>query len=421
MDDSSKNKNSFKKYLPLVFLVIITIALMFYFKENKGSIGEIVDKSTDDIISLYTANLQPLLFGTDVTKEDVFNFALYQTLPIDKSKKDVLRLSEENDGSTSYQVVPASYRSNTNNYENFVKYMKFTANQKAELDSILESYQPELAEAVLTNDDNTVAVSSRLANLQKAVLTDIAAFSQSVNKPRMSDLFGGDYSMLDSKKALKIVNEVKQDTSKEFLVIAKDTAFTSRLDFNAKEIQKKLEQFKEKSADLQKAKINVKVSAENAIPPKPPKLTQLKKLQIDSGYSYTYVTPDFDYENFGYDKQAFDSLNVVLNELKNSLKSISFKVDLGSLSDSLHFDIDSNTDSSLKGLKLEMNMEGLGEIINKSIEAAMKHPQDEKYWEEFGEKMESLAVNMTKINEDSLKVQQLEERIKELKSKKKNK
>ncbi len=82
------------------------------------------------------------MFGTEITNEDVFNFALYQTLPIDKIENKVLRISEI-DGETNYEVIPNSYKESTENYQNFINYMGFSGEQKNKLDSILESYQPE--------------------------------------------------------------------------------------------------------------------------------------------------------------------------------------------------------------------------------------------------------------------------------------
>ena len=66
MPNLSLNKRKIRKSIPGILLVILTLSLMFYFKQNKGDIGEIVSKGTDDLNSLYTENLKPLLFGTDL-------------------------------------------------------------------------------------------------------------------------------------------------------------------------------------------------------------------------------------------------------------------------------------------------------------------------------------------------------------------
>lgn len=420
----SRDRKKIKKYLPAAFLVVLTIALMFYFKENHGDFGEIVVKGKDDLLSLYTENLQPLLFGTDITNEDVFNFALYQTLPIDKKQNKVLKVTEEN-GSTSYQVIPSTYKKNTENYDNFVKYMNFNTSQKAELDSILESYQPELSGAVLTNEKNTVAVSPRLANLQKAILTDIAAFARETNKPKLTALLGGkDIAFLDSPKALDLVDEIKKDTTKDYLVIAGDTAFTSRLEFDNQELSKKMAELHNKIAANESNAAKIKVKAlnsksawNNASASSISK--RYKYSQSDTGYTYSYTMPKF-VEDYNLDKEAFDSLTISLNKLKTELNNISFNFDLDSLSKSLKFDLQAvEGDTSLRNINFEFNFKNLGEIINKSIESATKGKTDESYWERFGMEMDSLAKEMVKYKEDSVKINaEMLKKIKELKKKK---
>ncbi len=405
MIDTTKKNSSFKKYLPIGLLVVITIALMFYFKENRGSFGELVDQGRADLVTLYTENLQPFLFGSDLNNEDVFNFALYQTVPIDKERRDVLRLDNSETGKTYYQVLPNTYKPNTSNYENYLRYMAFNEQEKTELDSILESYKPELAEAILTNPDKTVAVSARLANLQKAILTDIAAYSRTVNKGKISDLFGPDMAMLDSKSALNLVDEIKRDTTKEYLVIANDTAFTSRIEFDNKEFEEKMAKLNSKLSELDnlEKKINVKVLPSN-VPPPPPKF----KKGLDSSYSYSYTSP----ADWKYSQRSLDSLNFALTELENSLKNLSFNFD--TLGNNMKFGISSDSNN----VSFELNFDGLGEIIGKSIEGAMKHPNNAEYWENFGAEMESLATSMVNTNPDSLK--KLKEKLRELKAKKKN-
>lgn len=425
MSSISGGSKKIKKYLPAAFLVIFTVVLMFYFKENRGDFGELVDKGKDDLLALYTENLQPLLFGTDITNEDVFNFALYQTLPIDKKENKVIKISEE-DGNTNYQIVPSTYIEGTENYEKFVKYMAFTETQKAELDSILGSYQPELAGAVLTDEKNTVAISPRLADLQKAILTDIAAFAREANKPRLASLFGGkDFAFLDSKKALNLVNEIKRDTTGEYLVIAKDTAFTSRLEFNNKELKSKISELNEKLTSVNSEGKKIKVEASSSdkpwkIPAKPKKS---KYPMSDTGYTYSYTLPDILADDYGIDKQAFDSLKISLNSLKEKLHNISFNLNLDSLNKSLKFDLQTlEGDTTLRNMNFEFNFENLGEIINRSIESATKGEQNESYWEQFGKDMDSLANEMVKYKEDSVKIsKEMKKKLEELKKKKEKK
>lgn len=425
MSSISGNGKKFKKFIPAVFLVALTIALMFYFKENRGDFGELVEKSKDDLLTLYTQNLQPLLFGTDITNEDVFNFALYQTLPIDKKQNKMLRISEEN-GTTSYQVMPSSYKEGTENYDNFVKYMGFNKTQKAKLDSILESYQPELAEAILTDGKNTVAVSPRLINLQKAILTDIAVFAREVDRPKLSSLLGGkDFAFLDYPRTYEFIEETKKDTAKDYLVITEDTAFTSRLEFNASEFEKQIAALNKEMSSLAKEPVRIKVKAiKPPEAPGVPSVTPLKNKYFtsDTGYSYSYTLPEFNFDS-DFDSEEMDSLRITLENLREELSSISFNFDIDSLSKSLKFDMKSLEGDTLRNINFEFNFENLGEIINRSIESATKNEDDEAYWRKFELEIDSLAKEMVKFKKDSVRISEEMRRkledLKKLKEKKK--
>ena len=433
LSDNASKPKSIKRYLPIVALAIITVALMFYFKENRGgNLVEIVDKGKTDLISLYTDNLQPLLFGTDITHEDVFNFAFFQTLPLDKNENNMLKISDEADGSTNYQVIPASYKSDTKNYEYFVHFMAFDEKQKAGLDSLLESYQSELAEAVLTNEENTIAVNNNIALLQKAILSDIASYSQAINKPKIGELLGSNFSVLDSRESMKLIDEIRRDTSSEYLVIAGDTAFTSRLEFDRERIEQVLSEAKDSLPKEKEEIFNVRATPGKPIKPPLPKIVTLKDIipkppgkpikpplpkmpkkgnvNFDSSYTYTYAAPDFDFDQWQMEDKSFDSLKIVLSELRENLKNLSFKFDTDSIKNSLQFEFKSDVDS-LENLEFEMNIDGLGEIINRSIDGALNNPADEKYWEDFGVHIESLSTGFIKIKTDSLK--KLKEQLKE--------
>ena len=56
MSGISGNSKKIRKYLPAAFLVVFTIALMFYFKENRGDFGELVDKGKDVVHALMGGN-----------------------------------------------------------------------------------------------------------------------------------------------------------------------------------------------------------------------------------------------------------------------------------------------------------------------------------------------------------------------------
>lgn len=417
MKGLSFSKDKLKKIIPIAFLSVLTILLMIYFKSNRGDFGEIVSKGTNDILSLYTQNLKPLLFGTDITNEDVFNFALYQTIPIDKQENKLLKFTEQNEV-ISYEVLPSSYKPDTENYQNFVKYMSFDDNQIDQLDSILESYQPELAEAVLTDGNNTLAVNSRLASLQKAVLTDIAAFSQSINRPKISSLFDGNYAFLESRSAFDFVDDIKSDTSKEFLIISNDTAFTSELVFSDKKLQDEISRIRSRNTSTDDFRVSVRnMDHSRVVIPNPPKVDRNKNNEM----SFAYTLPNVEWNTQKFNREVMDSLRIALNQINKELANISFNFDVDSLHRSLKFDLEALKNDTLHSMAFEFNFENLGQIVNKSIESALKGQADEEYWERFGAEMDSLANELVKAKKDSVQLtkEELKKRIEQMKRKNK--
>lgn len=419
MASSLFKRQNIKKYLPGILLGGLTVLLMFYFKDNRGAFGEIVTKSKDDLLALYTENLRPLIFGTDITNEDVFNFALYQTLPIDKKENKLLKISEV-DQETYYEVIPSSYKAGTENYENFVKFMMLDTEQKNKLDSILNSYRGELSETIFTDGANTLAINSRLSDLQKAVLTDIAAFARNANKPQLSSLFGTDSIFWDSPKTYNLVDEIRKDTTNEFLIIAPDTAFTSYLKFDLAAL-KRLDSLGDQWSKDEKEFPEINITLQKSIPneklsPAPP-IVLRKQFENQFGYSLKFPTKDF--QKFDFDKVAMDSLRNSLAEIRAGLSKLSFSFDIDSLQESFNFQLRALDEDENEALFFEFNFDNINDIVSKSLESALQFERSAEDWERFGNEIDSIVNSMVKTNEDSLRLNKvIEERLDKLKKRK---
>ena len=92
-----------KQLIPIVGLILLTIALIVFFK-NK-SIYKIVDEQKHSLVDFYTQNLKPLLVRSAITKEDVYNFAMNNELPLDKSNRQYLKLGDMSAGNKYFEFV----------------------------------------------------------------------------------------------------------------------------------------------------------------------------------------------------------------------------------------------------------------------------------------------------------------------------
>lgn len=413
---SEQSKNNFlgfgkvKKYFPFIFLIVLSIALMFFFKHKKQEISKSIADVKDNLLSFYAENLKPLLSQTNISEEDIFNFALYNSLPLDKGKNKVLVISEDQPGNNTFVIKPADYNSSTKNYETFVKYMGMNESQKEKADSILNSYKKEIYSSVLVNEKNTYAVNPKIADIQQAILADLISFAQKINQSKSKELFTEHFNLNDKKKFADLITSAKEIPQNEYYLITPDTVAKTYFKWDK-------EKFNQHLSDLERSNYTV-------VPPIP---------NLDIKYEGSHAAPregnvgianDFSFdvdsnsmkvivpiETINITKAIHDSLRIKLNEAAKKMKKIS--VYFGNRKQSGH---------NLKDGKIPNPPEMLinpYEIVNSTMEMLSKsHVQD---WEKFGAKMDSLSKKFKPGMDDSLKTKIQEEIMKATKSIRKNK
>ena len=403
MDEQKNNSSStfslVKKYLPYVFLGLLTLALMFFFKYNKEEIGKILEVGKNNLLSLYTDNLKPLLVSTPITEEDVFNFALYQSLPLDKNKNKILVINSDEASNQVYEIRTASFNSSTKNYETFVKYLGLTNEQKEAADSILNSYKKEIYSSVFVSDKNTFAVNPKISGLQQAVLADLVSFAQKINPKKAEEIFHKSFTRNDDAKMASLISSARQNAQNEFLLFTPDTVAKTYANWDQKKFYKQLAEVeKNKETALQKAKeFDFKLGfasqpevPENPIPPD-------YKFTVDSNM-YKVVVP-IDTKRLSH--VVADSLKIKLNEVASKLKQMSVELNKKKMKygPSLKIPIPPATKG---GKPLEIEIVNPYEIINKTFEALSK--SNAESWEKYGEQMDSLGKMFDKKMNDSVKM-----------------
>lgn len=402
-NNRDKTKDLIKKYLPVSALIFLTILLMIIFKYNKRDIGRIIEKGKNNLVAFYAENLQPLFATTDISDEDVFNFALYQTLPIDKQNNKVLTVSELGTENQVYEVKPANYNLQTNNYQRFVDYLGLNSKEKEEADSILNLYKKEIYLSVLTNDKNTVAVSSKIGELQRAALADLLAFAHHVNPQKAWTIFPVQKDFNDEVKDFVI--STKEIPQNEFLFITPDTAFQTVCTIDKEDLENRINQ-KLKVAD-----------AELPTPPEPPsdwnfdfrfreERTRNKRTDPKWTSSIVHVhKPDSNLfkvvipiPEIALPPKIADSVRIKLDLAAEKLRKLSFV--LGNKNKAVGKSRDRYTKNSRDEDGIELYFQDPIEIVGKTME--MLSQQDFSDWEEFGKKMDSFARSFAAGYSDSL-------------------
>ena len=232
----------FRGYYPAVGIAVFTVFLMFLFKFNTKDIDRLIEKQRFNIVDLYAKNLKPILYNADVTKEDIFNFAFYNELPIDKVNHQYLSLGTEKNGKNYFEIKNASYFPETNNLEKFMSTLNLNKHQRKQVDSILESYISDLRPQILANEKNTIAINSNLVTMNKAIAADLLNFAQNVNKTALTHIMPAAYKFTEAPVVSQMIRKVKNNNDEDtYIFITPDTIFSEPFKFDMDEFDKEMQ------------------------------------------------------------------------------------------------------------------------------------------------------------------------------------
>ena len=170
-----------RKYLPIAAALTIVVAafigvLMFqqrdllsrYFSEKKNEVRHIYNEN------ILQGNLLPLF--TDLTKDQVLQFAFFGTLPLDAQAKTALRVDENKEEGTRIEFAKNEAGQNLPvTVEQFYREVEATPAQHQQVDSILASAIDKIQESVFLGENKSLAVHADLAKFNRAMVSHIAA------------------------------------------------------------------------------------------------------------------------------------------------------------------------------------------------------------------------------------------------------
>lgn len=355
MHESNKKKNNFVKFIPYFGLAALTIALMFFFKANKEKYESFIDENKNSLTSFYTANLKPLFVSNELSKEDIFNFAYYHNLPIDKENNRILFINEDPDKGEILEVKHAMIKENTDNYEKFKEHFNLDTRQLAIADSILDSYKDEIYSSVWTNEQNTIAVSPRLPDLRRLILADLMEHIQKITGDKKLKI------PIDSSGLAKLEKSFYSNKNNDFIFIASDTVFKSVVGLDRKQLKNQIAMSYKKNG----FEFNFPVTP---TPPPPPPSNGYNSKESDNITKYVFDG---------------DQIKVYSND-PNKIK----------------IEIPSNS-KEMGDIKLEFNIKELTNDLSRTLRETSKS-NDPKKWEEFGLKWDSIGNIYSKMARDSM-------------------
>lgn len=237
-----------RKFMPAAGLVMATAILMIFLKFNPNIINSLVEQQKSNITDFYKQNLKPLLYAADLSNEDIFNFAFYHQLPLDKQKKQYLQLGSDPGGKPYFEIKKASLPEG-NNIEKFADDLHLNVKQREQVDSILASYADEMKSQVLINDKNTLAINKNLWNYNKALVADLLTFAEKANSKEFKRVVPSGFDPNDSRSVERLVKAVKASNDPSYIFLTPDTIFTGQYKFDLKKFSEDMAKMKK---DLRK-------------------------------------------------------------------------------------------------------------------------------------------------------------------------
>ena len=381
-ESESKSKLNFKKWLPISALTLITLGLMIILKFNPNLLNNLIEEQRSNIVGFYKQNLQPLLYAADLTNEDIFNFALYQELPLDSANQQVLKLGYDTAGTEYFEIKNASDFKQVNNLQKFVAALELNDEETEMIDSIIGSYSEDISGLVLVNDKNSVAINPNIWNTRKIILADILAFAKKHAGNNYSKILPTQVAQFDDRSIANWVNEAKSVKDDQYIFCTPDSIFRDSFEFDMTEFSKNMEKITEELAELheQKALVNeyrFRIDAS---------FDKHKKHSDKSNQFEVFVDRDFikvNVQSFGVDIPEidlpdFDSIAIIINEATKNIHVVrptAPPVTVGKKS----FNYNYNTLKPRKSKNTDVNLDSL--MHEKNIKVDSKRSEQKKRFE----------------------------------------
>jgi len=370
MNSSGSNNDSrlLKTYMPAAALLIVTVAVMIYFKNTQDGGYNIFHHGETLLERFYSQNLKPLFHSQkELSNEDLINFAFNNNLPVAEDK--VLFIKNNPERGKELGIKDAILNKNTNNYQKFINAYCKDEKSKASVDSILDFYRIDLSASLLVSENEAVVVDESVLEMNKNLkmeLLEMARYSSA----------GKEYNLQKDilKKHTKILENAKKNAKMVFLT--PDTVFIKNYKLDKAKMARMLRVKPEDMANQNYDDLIIPATPLEI--PNAEEVRPIKEYMIDKKKISAII----------------DSKNPKIFNLRDSLMSMS--IGLTKTSDSKIGKLKIDIKSVNEKVDFELNFDELGEFIFQTINAVGEHSAQN--WQEFGLKMDSAA----KIYEQSV-------------------
>ncbi|MGA3286472.1 MAG: hypothetical protein ABSD46_03505 [Bacteroidota bacterium] len=214
-----------------------------YFSEKSQAVREVYEKN------VLQGQLLPLFSKVD--KDRALQFSLFGTLALDDKSKTELRVDEQSKKGYRIEVGKDSKnKAKPMTFDHFLSEVKPTSEQKHLIDSLLELTGRRIESSVLIGENNTMAIAPDLPNLNRMMVTNIAAClepNQRVQFERLLEANDAPYTVtaqsVPARKGDRIFQNIPQSPrDNRFFIITPDTMMYSQLHIDFDSLRRHMEE-----------------------------------------------------------------------------------------------------------------------------------------------------------------------------------
>ncbi|MBN1396893.1 MAG: hypothetical protein JXA06_02570 [Bacteroidetes bacterium] len=250
-----QNAPSFtRKFMPalsaaaaVVFIVAGSIVYQNMIKQTDQSTGGI--QVSEDVPNSGRMQGQLMPFFSKIDKDRALQFSLLGTLPIDEKSKTELRMDKQSEKGYRIEVAKDSKnKANTITFDRFIAEVKPSSRQKRLIDSLLELTSRRIESSVLIGENNVMAIAPDLPNINKMMVTNIAACLepyQRVQFERLLEANDAPYTVTVKNGTTEAENRVFQripqlPRDNRFVIITPDTMIYSQIQIDFDSMRKQM-------------------------------------------------------------------------------------------------------------------------------------------------------------------------------------
>jgi hypothetical protein len=260
LEEQKKDEHSLlpfpRKFIPALIIgttaVVVVIGalviqnrmqLIQYFFEKSQAVREVYKKN------VLQGQLLPLFSRVD--KDRALQFSLFGTLALDEKSNTELRVDEQS--TKGYRIgvgKDSKSKAQPMTFNHFLAEVKPSSEQKHLIDSLLELTGRRIESSVLIGENNTIAIAPDLPNLNRKMVTNIAAClepNQRIQFERLLEANDAPYTVtaqsVPVRKGDCIFQNIPQSPRGDrFVIITPDTMMYSQLHIDFDSLRRHMEE-----------------------------------------------------------------------------------------------------------------------------------------------------------------------------------